>query len=348
MLAGWGMGDADIELAEPAVVYADISGIDSHGIATLLVYDPLIDDGAIDMTATVSTMRETPAIAVLDGGGGLGHPVGTRAMDLAVDKARALGIGAVAVANSRHFGATGYYVRRAAAAGLIGIATTSTRTPAVTPTGGGRPVLGTNPLAFAAPLPAGEPLVLDMSTSTVAMNKIKAYALRDKPLPPGWVLDGAGASVSDAAMAHRGLVAGALGGLAPLGGSGTLLGGHKGYGLSLMVQILSAALSGAALPTREPGERENVGHFFLAMDPEHFAPGGAAQDYTGELTELMHAVTPTDEGPPVLVPGEPEAATRAERIRDGIPLPDSLLVALRDLCERRGVEFVLATESAAQ
>jgi LDH2 family malate/lactate/ureidoglycolate dehydrogenase len=346
ILKQWGMAEADIALTVPAIVYADISGIDSHGIATLLVYDPLVGDGTLNMTPNITTVTETPAVAVLTADRGLGRPASVRAIDTAVAKAKNIGIGAVAVTDSRHFGAAGYYVRRAARNGLIAIATTTTRTPAVLPTGGAAPVLGTNPLAFAAPTTNGEPLVLDMSTSTVAMNKVKAYALRDEDLPQGWVLDESGRSITDAAAAYRHLVEGVSGGLAPLGGAGTLLGGHKGYGLSLMVQILSAALAGADLPVGPTTHCENVGHFFLAIDPGFFNPDGGAAGYTADLVDIMHSSPPADPRTPVLVPGEPEVLTRRERAQSGIPVPDRLLNGIREICDRREVEFVL-TEAAA-
>ncbi|GGG64806.1 malate dehydrogenase [Kocuria dechangensis] len=346
LLRQWGMPEEKIDTTTEAMVDADLSGIDSHGISMLMNYDSLMQQHRMDLQAPVRTVTETPAIAVLDAGGGLGHPVAVQAVDLAITKARALGIGAVAVRNSHHFGATGFYVRRAAEQGLIALATTTARVLSVIPTGGSAPGLSTNPIAFAAPTAEGEPFVLDMSTSTVAMNKVKAYALKEQDIPEGWVIDEAGRPVTDSAAAFAYLRDRPEGGLVPLGGSTPVSGGHKGYGLSLMVQILSAALSDAALPGRGTERGDNIGHFFLVIDPEVFNPGGGAAAYTAELIAMMRATPPVDPGTAVLVPGDPEAAARKVRQRKGVPVPGLLLEAIREVCERNDVPFLLQSEEA--
>ncbi|MBG6182783.1 LDH2 family malate/lactate/ureidoglycolate dehydrogenase [Arthrobacter sp. CAN_A214] len=203
ILRHWGMSEENINITAIAMSDADLSGIDSRGISMLMKYDALVSGGRLDMRAQTEIVTETPAIAVLDAKAGLGHPAAMKAMDLAIDKAQTLGVGAVAVFNSHHFGAAGYYVRRAAARGLIGMITTTAASVAVIPTGGMHPALGINPLAFAAPSSGGEPFVLDMSTSTVAMNKVKMYALKKEKLPQGWVVDGAGKSITDSTLAYE-------------------------------------------------------------------------------------------------------------------------------------------------
>lgn len=344
LLRHWGMPEEKVETTVSAMVDADLSGIDSHGISMLMNYDFLIKEDRMNMRARSRIVTETPAIAVLDADAGLGHPVAVEAMNLAVSKARNVGIGAVAVCNSHHFGATGYYVRQAAEQGFMGIATTTARVLAVIPTGGSAPALGTNPIAFAAPTRTGEPFVLDMSTSTVAMNKVKTYALREEPLPEGWVVDESGHALTDSTVAYDYLRARAEGGLVPLGGSTTQSGGHKGYGLSLMVQILSAALSGAALPGRGTENGDDIGHFFIAIDPNAFNAGGKALDYTADLIDMMHSIAPVDAGNPVLVAGEPEARSRKERARTGVPMPDLLLKSIQEVCTRNSVAFILQPE----
>ncbi|MCU1440944.1 MAG: hypothetical protein JWP85_1941 [Rhodoglobus sp.] len=335
ILLAWGMPADTVAITVDAMIDTDLSGVDSHGVSMLMMYENLKREGRLDLLARPEVSADLGAFAVIDGNNGLGHPAGVAAMTLAMDKARSHGIGAVAVRNSNHFGAVGYYVRLASDAGLIGLATTSTRTPAVAALGGTTPVLGTNPIAFSAPRVHGEPLVVDMSTSVVAMNKIKAYALKGKQLPPGWLQDRDGNVVTDADEGYR--LLGSRGAtLTLLGGSTTESGGHKGFGLSLIVQVLSGALSNASAPGRGV-DRDNLGHFFLAIDPELVNPGGLTAQNVEELLSSM-----VDEEPGVLIPGQPESEYRADRAANGIPLPHSLLRHIEDICGRAGVPLTLA------
>ena len=207
--------------------------------------------------------------------GRLGHPVGVMAMTLAVDKALAHGMGGVGVFNSHHFGAAGVYARLAADRGVLGMVASSARSVVMVPTRGAAPVLGTNPLAFSAPARRNRPFVLDMATTTVAANKVKVYDLNRKPLPEGWVVDERGRPVTDAALAMDYLFKRPEGGLTPLGGAPEM-GSHKGYGLAMMAKILGATLTGGSFsPLRNrdgtrPDEPDNIGHFFLAIDPKAF------------------------------------------------------------------------------
>ena len=197
VLAAWGMPDETRRVAARAMAETDLMGVDSHGISMLPMYETLRSTGALDVAAIPRLLRETPATAMLDAGAGLGHPAAAAAMDLAIAKAKTVGIGAAGVVNSHHFGAAGWYARRAAAAGCCGIAVSSARGVLVLPTGGAEPMLGTNPFAFAAPIPGAEPFSLDMATSAVAANKVKVHALKGKDIPAGWVADAAGAPVTD-------------------------------------------------------------------------------------------------------------------------------------------------------
>lgn len=338
VLTTWGMPDDAVEVTVTAMLYADRSGIDSHGIGMLSTYLGHREAGHLDAAARPEVVRETPAIAVVDARNGLGHPAAVHAMRLAVDKARTVGIGAASVVNSRHFGATGYYARLAASEGLVGLVTTSTFTTAVVPTGGATSRLGTNPIAFAAPTPSGEPFVLDMSTSVTAANKVRVYQRTGTPLPDGWVVDEAGRSINDPDLALHYLRKRDVGGLVPVGGD---VGGHKGYGLAAMVQILSASLSGADHGmTRPAGARPNIGHFLLAMDPAVFRPDGGYGESVDDLLGALRATPPAD-GTPVRVAGDPEAAARTERDRDGIPFPAALLDEIKDVCARSGAPYLL-------
>lgn len=345
LLGAWGMpGDLAAVTAE-AMLYADLAGIDSHGLALMLLYADVHRAGRMSLAARPRVVRENAVTALVDAGAGFGHPAGHLAMNLAVDKALACGIGAVSVVNSHHFGAAGYYAALAPPRGAIGLATTTSRGVQVLPARGASPVLGTNPIAFAAPAGRNPPFVLDMSTSTVAANKVRAHHFRGKPLPEGWVLDAAGRPVTDPARAVEIVFGAAGGGLTALGATAEG-GGHKGYGLAAMVQILSAALSGGTFPAldrgrRGPDEPENIGHFLLAIDPRAFRPEGAFEGDVDALVDTLRATPPTDPDEPVLVPGDPETATRARRARDGIPVPAALADRLREVCAWSGVPFLL-------
>lgn len=192
LLTAWGMPSDPARTTARVMADTDACGIDSHGISMLMRYEELHSDGSLDLTAAPRIVSEAPAFAVLDAGHGLGHPAAIRAVDLAADKARSTGIALAAVRNSHHFGAAGVYARRAAERGLIALLTSTTSISGVIPTGGALPVLGTNPLAFAAPVQDAPPFVLDMSTSIVAVNKVKAKWLAGHPIPEGWVVDGHG------------------------------------------------------------------------------------------------------------------------------------------------------------
>jgi LDH2 family malate/lactate/ureidoglycolate dehydrogenase len=206
-------------------------------------------------------------------------------------------------------------------------------------------VLGTNPIAFAAPAKRNAPFLLDMATSSVANNKIKVHELNGRAIPPGWVLDEAGAPVTDAAEAMKRIYETRQGGVTPLGGTAEMA-SHKGYGLALMVHILGGALSGASfspirVKTQKAADPDRLGHFFMAIDPKAFRAEGEFESDLDEVIDVLHATPAIDPAKPVLVPGDPEAASRARRLKEGIPVPESLRAKLRAICERSGVPFLL-------
>ncbi|MHA7209397.1 Ldh family oxidoreductase [Arthrobacter sp. MDT1-65] len=334
VLRAWGMPGEPAAATAAVMVETDLSGVDSHGVSMLMMYEKLRSEDRLKLDAVPRVVRDAPAFAVVDAGAGLGHPAGLHALELAIGKAAACGIGAVAVGNSHHLGALGHYVRSAAQRGLVAVMTTTTRTPVVAALGGTTPILGTNPIAFAAPRAGGGELVVDMSTSVVAMNKVKAYALGGRDLPVGWVNDRQGDPVTDAALAYSLLTTQAAT-LSPLGGSSPETGGHKGFGLSLMVNVLSAAFSGGALPFDASGS-DNLGHFVLVIDPARVAEAGETARYVDDLVRLL-----VRDEPDVILPGGPEALARAARSRDGIPIPESLLEQLRGICGRAGTDMIL-------
>ena len=346
VLEAWGMDRELVRTTAEVMVETDLAGVDSHGVSMLMDYERSKSKGKLNLKARPHAVKETLVTALIDADAGLGHPAAVMGMKLAIEKAKAMGVAVVSVFNSHHFGAAGYYAALASKEGLVGMVTSATRSIAVVPTRAAVPVLGTNPIAFAAPARRNRAFLLDMATSSVANNKIKVYELNGKRLPPGWVLDGQGKPVTDPAVALKMIYEeNGEGGQTPLGGTAEMS-SHKGYGLALMVHILGGALSGASfspirVKTQKPSDPDRLGHFFLAIDPKAFRPDGAFEDDLDAVIDLLHATPAVDPVAPVLVPGDPEAAARQRRLREGIPLPESLREKLRGVCERSGVAFIL-------
>jgi LDH2 family malate/lactate/ureidoglycolate dehydrogenase len=324
----------------------DLRGVDSHGISMLPTYDGEFRSGRLNMRPLFKTVREGPATALIDADASLGHPVSVHAMNLAVDKCLTTGVAVVSVFNSHHFGAAGCYAKIAADRGAIGMVTSATRGVTMVPTFAAEPIMGTNPLAFAAPARRHPSFLLDMATTTVAAGKVKVFKLNHKPLPPGWVVDGDGRAVTDPEEAFRHVFERPEGGITPVGGTREA-GGHKGYGLAVLVHILGGTLAGASFSpirnrTQGRSDPHNIGHFFMAIDPRAFREEGAFEDDLDQVIDVLHGARRADPAQPVLVAGEPELTTRAERLDAGVPIPDDLLIQLRAVAERAGVPFLLA------
>jgi LDH2 family malate/lactate/ureidoglycolate dehydrogenase len=348
VLAAWGMRPRDVELTTGLMVETDLRGIDSHGISMLLLYDTMHTAGQLRLAADPKVVRESASTALIDAGGGLGHPVSLMAMQMAIDKAKRCDVGIVSVFNSHHFGAAGLYAEMAAREGLIGIVSCTTKLLTVVPTYAAERVLGTNPFAFAAPAGRHPIVLLDMSTSIVAANKVKAYALRGEPIPAGWVSGADGTPLTDSGVAYDLLFKGHEGGLTPIGGIGTELGGHKGYGLALFAQILSSTLGGGSFsPIREmhrqPGEGDNIGQFFEVINPAAFRDPDAFRADIDAMIDHLRAVRPTDPDQPVLIPGDPERANRERRLKEGIPISQSLARQVEDIAQRAGAPYLWGT-----
>ena len=338
ILLGWGMPADNAETTAEILAWADLHGVDSHGMSMLPGYDRLRRNGRIRVDARPAILRQTAVSALVDGGGGLGHVPARFAMATAIDKARVSGMAAVAVRNSAHFGACGFYTLLAAEAGLIGIACTSAGGIQVAPTFGRVPRLGTDPWSFAAPGADGVPFLLDMATTTVAAGRIRNKANEGLPAPPGWVLGPDGLPSDDPQIVAKG------GSLTSLGGSPEAS-SYKGYGLAMMVNILAACLSGSTLitdpmHTRKP-QGQDIGHFFLALDPGMFrAPGEFAAQVTQFCNDLR-ATVPVDPAQPVMVAGDPQRATAAKRMATGIPVGPGLLGQVRQIAQAAGADWLL-------
>lgn len=334
ILAAWGMPDAARATTLEHLLYADLHGIDSHGAAMLRAYERERARGAWRADATATVVQESDTTALVDGGGGLGHVPADLATRLAMAKAAEHGVAAVAVRNSGHFGAAGSYAALAARDGLVAVATTGTRVPSLVPTAARDAALGTNPIAFAAPVSGRAPFLLDMATSTAPLGRLAIAAHRGRRVPRGWALAPDGRPETDARRAVDARR------LTPLGGS-LLHGSHKGYGLATMVEILSAVLPGTFRPNPVAGDVPRVGHFFLCLDPRRFRGADAFASDLGGLLDRLRALPPADPAVPVQVAGDPEHATAARRTRDGIPLARAVVEDIRHVARASGAPFLL-------
>lgn len=345
VLAAWGMDPALVATTAEVMVETDLAGVDSHGVSMLMDYDASRRKGKLNLRARPRVVRENPVTALVDADAGLGHPAAVMGMRLAIAKAATAGVGVVAVRNSHHFGAAGYYAALASAQGLVGLVTSATRTINMVPTRARKALLGTNPIAFSAPAARNRAFRLDMATTTTAANKVRVYDLNGRILPEGWAVDGDGRPILDPAEAMRVIREGGEGGLTPLGGRAETA-SHKGYGLAMMAHILGGVLSGASFSplrvrTQRPEDPDNLGHFFMALDPDAFREEGAFEADLDDVVDVLRAAPPADPALPVLVPGDPEAASRETRLRDGIPMPRSLADKIRAVCEGCGAPYLL-------
>ncbi len=339
ILLAWGMPEDNAETTADVLGWADLHGVDSHGISMIPGYDRARRNGRANMNARPRIVRETPVSALVDGDGGLGHVPARFAMQVAIDKAKQSGIAIAAVRNSGHFGATGYYTSMAAREGFIGMACTSNSFAQAAPTFGKEAKLGTDPWSFAAPTADGNPFLLDMATTTVAAGRIRNKENEGQPCPPGWVLDKNGLPSTDPLEAR-----GKGGFLTSLGGSPETS-SYKGYGLAAMVNILGSCLSGATLITDPMAGKKpqgaDIGHCFIAIDPGLFR---GPEEFTADVTRFcndLRATEPIDSAQPVLVAGDPQWNYATVRMQQGIPVGAGLLNQIRQIAQACAAPWLL-------
>lgn len=320
------------------LLLADERGVASHGMARLPFYAKRFQTGLIDASAPVTVVRESPSSLVLDANNGFGIVQAPQAMAMCIDRASHSGLCIATVRHSNHFGIAGAYAIMAPPHDMIGVAMTNA-SPLVVPTFGTEPRLGTNPFAVAVPTgPRADdpPLVLDMSTSTVAWGKIEIARRAGTSIPRGWAVDADGEPTTDPEAAKW---------LTSLGGSRETS-GHKGYGLGVLVDVLCGPLAGAACSTRISGTRgpaqpSNIGHVFMAWRVDAFRE---PSEFYAELADMIENIRTSPPHPDhadtgVLMPGDPEhEATRKSRDH-GIPIAAPVLAELRALGQELGVPF---------
>ena len=319
-----GLTEDDAAAVAEVLVDANLRGTDSHGVGRVPVYLRRVHGGLARGADAMTSAVDDGALARLDAGHGLGPVVGVRAVDLAASLAGRHGIGAVAVGRSTHFGAAGFYARRAARRGLVALV--ASNGPAnMAPHGAAEPFLGTNAIAVAGPLGSGDAVFsLDMSSSVEARGKIIRADKLGRPIAPGLAIDADGRPTTDAAAALAGAV--------------LPLGGPKGSGLAFAVCVLAGVLGGAdfddelepmtATRGGGPPRPQNVGHLFLALDPVRLASPDDAAARMDALVERLHALRPAEGFAEVLYPGERGDRLAAERRQRGIPVEEAELEAI--------------------
>lgn len=324
-----GLSETDASIVADNLVVADLRGVYSHGVMRVPIYTERLRRGLFSARPAIAVNRVGASAAHVDGDNGMGAVVGVRAMDEAMAMASETGVGIASVFRSNHFGMCSYFARRALPRGFIYAACTNA--PATTaPFGGRSPFMGTNPLALAAPAGRYRPLVLDMSSSIVARGKILSASQRGLTIPEGWAVDTEGRPTTDAAKALDGAV--------------LTVGGPKGSGLGVFVEVLAAVLSGANIMRQLPDfyrnlkDVPNIGHFFLAIDVSRFMPLDAFKERIDTMIAMLKECPTAAGHDEILMPGEPEERLEEQRRRDGVPLPAEVVEGLAKIGREVGAE----------
>ena len=324
-----GLREDDSVLVADSLVEADLRGVGSHGVQRMTTYARGLQAGTIVARPEVRVVQDSGWAAVVDGGGGMGQIAAQFATSLALQRAASGGgHGAVAVRRSGHCGAMAYWAMQAAAARAIGFGATNAGINMM-PTGGREKLVGNNPLAYAIPTGRETPIVLDMATSVVAGGKLDVARLKVEPIPLGWALDAAGEPTTDPVAARQGA-------LLPLGGP-------KGYGLAVVLDVLCGVLAGGRFgkglgepgqPARgptSPAQPPGSAHFFEVYAVEAFTPYADFLERIGALIDQLHDCPPAPGSPGVVLPGELEHRLRERRLQEGLPLEELLLRELNEL-----------------
>ena len=337
-----GHNTEDADISTNVLLSADLRGIDSHGIARLSGYIRLWEEGRINSSPQIRVIHESISTAVIDGDKGLGLLVAFRSMKKAIEKANLAGTGWVAVKNSNHFGIAGYHSMLALEKDMIGIALTNA-SPLVAPTFSKQRLLGTNPISISIPAGKQHPIVVDMATTTASNGKLEVLQRRNMEAENGWLQDKYGNITTDAEAVKKG------GALLPLGGT-KKNGSHKGYCLGAVVDILSGVLSGANygpwvppfvgfLPIQDTKVGQGIGHFFGAMRIDAFQSAEEFKKNIDNWIETFKAAECINPKDKVLIPGEPEREFEENRLKNGIPLLESVVEDIKKISEKFHIPF---------
>lgn len=334
-----GVPEKDAAKVAGLMVEADLYGYGTHGVFRLRQYLARLEGGGCNPTPNVSVAQSTVATAVIHGDDGLGHLAMAAACDLAIEKARDVGIGWVGVRRGNHAGPLALYVRPQAEAGLLGVAAAVGSANHVPPYGGTDLLLGTNPIAFSAPVADADPFIFDMATTVAAMGKIKTLLQQGRPMPEGWMVGRDGQPLTDPARKSEGF-------LLPIGGP-------KGFGLSVAIGLMAGVLNEAAFGsdvvdfTKDTTSPTNTGQFVMALDPEAFGIGDDFARQAARVFSEMRASPALPGHDPVRLPGEGKTAAAEARRKNGLTLNVSLCRDLNALAAECGLDAPFPDEGSA-
>ena len=332
-----GFSKDESQIITDVLLLSDLYGIESHGMQRLVRYHKGIEKGLIKLGAEPEVLFDTPISAVIDAHDGMGQLVGHKAMEIAIEKAKKNGVGIVSVKNSNHYGIAGYYAKMASDQGLIGFSATNSEAIMV-PTYGRLAMIGSNPIAMAAPADP-YPFFFDASTTVVTRGKLEMYNKMGKPLPEGWALDKDGHDSTDAPDVLKNIVAKNGGGIMPLGGSTEQNGSHKGYGWGMVCEFFCSILSQGLTSNKvNQGTKSGTCHGFMAINPAFF---GSAEDIKAHFSTFLQELreSPKAEGQPrIYTHGEKEVAAVKDRKENGIPVNENTVVEMIDFAKFVGID----------
>jgi len=320
------------------LITADKYGIESHGMQRVSRYNNGIQNGLIKMDAKPKVVFETPVSAVIDGDQGMGQLVSVDAMNRAIAKAKESGIGIVTVRESNHFGIAGYYAKMASDQGLVGLACTNSEAIMV-PTFARKAMLGSNPIAVAAPAEP-YPFLFDASTTVVTRGKLEMYRKAEKPLPDEWALDKNGHPSNDAEDVLKNIVAKTGGGIMPLGGATEQTGSHKGYGWAMVCELFSSVFSlGCTSNHSHMNGHSGTCHGFMAIDPAIFGDPQEIKDHLSQLLEELRSAPKADGAAEIYTHGEKEVRAVERVEKEGVPVDVKTLIELKQMSDYLGLDF---------
>jgi LDH2 family malate/lactate/ureidoglycolate dehydrogenase len=329
-LRAMGLTTEQVEIVGGALVFSELRFHpgQGQGVRRLRSYRDRLASGILDANAPFEVVKASPALALVDGHGGLGSVIGIKAMRLAIAKAKTCGIGTVIVRNGTHYGSSAVHASEALAHGCIGVAYTNAG-PEMAAWGGASPAVGTNPWAIAAPSDKGFPVVLDIALTTAGKGMMRWHAREGRKMPLDWALTPDGHETDDPEAAMQGALLG--------------IGQYKGYGLSLMTDVLTGVVSGGGFglaPYSDP-KRQDVSHSFTAIDIDWFMPLAEFEGRMGRFIDEIRAGRKRPGVSEILVPGEQEHRRLTEKTRDGVPLDRAVLDDITTLGRELGVRETL-------
>ena len=317
-----GVPSGDARLTVEALLYADVRGVDSHGIQRLLMYVPRLRKKLIKAQPDIRVEKLTPVISLVHGDDGLGQVVAARGINEAIDVAKTCGLAFVGCRDSNHFGAAAPFAQMACDQRLIAMVATNA-VPTMAAWGGSKNVVGNNPFAIGVPCDGAPHFMLDIALSVSSRGRIRGLAQTNQRIPEGWAVDAKGNPTTDPVEALKGFV--------------LPIGGHKGYGLALAIDMMAGVLTGAGFGggvksmLQQGNEAQHVGHFMLVIDPVRFMPWECFSGRVNELRDSMRSAAPLDPKRPIVIPGEPEAQIEKARRASGIPMSEDTLALLKGL-----------------